>query len=81
MVVEKIQKLCPDFTADEIQKSVGVLRTNGSRLESPPGHAKGLGLFPVYAMLNHTCMYNAATKKKCIDGVRANYIFYNGFKS
>ena len=59
----------PDFSSDEIQRSVGILRTNGSRLESPPGHAKGLGLFPTYSMVNHSCVYNAITKKKCIDGV------------
>ena len=69
LVVEIIQKMCPDFSDDEIQSAVGILRTNGSRLESPPGHGKGLGLFPTYSMVNHSCLYNAITKKKSIDGV------------
>ena len=74
----------PDFSSDDIQRSVGILRTNGSRLESPPGHAKGLGLFPTYSMVNHSCVYNAITKKKCIDGVtnftsRAIRIDNNGY--
>jgi hypothetical protein len=77
MVVQPIQKLTNDFSGDEIQAAVGILRTNGSRLESGSGSGtgKGLGLFPTYSMLNHSCVYNAITKKKCINGVRNNYYF------
>jgi hypothetical protein len=76
MVVEPIQRLSglpTDFSSDAIQKVVGILRTNGSRLESPTGYGKGLGLFPTYSMLNHSCIYNAITKKKFINGVREKY--------
>ena len=45
------------YTEEQIRKATGVLMTNGTSLQLPHGsHGVGIGLYPVYAMGNHSCM-------------------------
>ena len=39
-------------------------RTNGVKLDAKGGHAMGLGLFPTYSLLNHSCVCNTRTIKR-----------------
>ena len=58
------------FSAEEIYRAAGLLRTNGVRLDpldGPDGGSGGLGLFPAYSLVNHSCVPNVRTLK---DGRR-----------
>ena len=50
-------KLVEKYSEKKIRQAVGVLMTNSTNLQlSPATHGVGVGLFPVYAMGNHSCM-------------------------
>jgi len=40
----------------------GIQSTNGALLHFPPGFGRGVGVFPIQAFLNHSCMCNTNTK-------------------
>ena len=63
-VVMLLQDACAGteetFTQNEIQRMIGILKTNGMKLE-PHGPEKGIsgvGLYPIYCLLNHSCYSN-----------------------
>ena len=48
------------FSQQDIQRMIGILKTNGMKLE-PHGPEKGIsgvGLYPIYCLLNHSCYSN-----------------------
>lgn len=63
-------KLADRFEAEDVHRAVGILRTNGVRLDplSGSGGPGGLGLFTAYALVNHSCVPNVRTLK---DGRRS----------
>ena len=72
-VVRQLQErlgLASRFTEVQIRRAAGVLATNSTTLQ---GHSqsvvKGIGLYPVYSMMNHSCTCNTKT---IIDST-ANY--------
>ena len=63
-VVMLLQDACAGteetFSQQEIQRMIGILKTNGMKLE-PHGPEKGIsgvGLYPIYCLLNHSCYSN-----------------------
>ena len=48
--------LSSQFTETDIRRAAGVLATNATNLQLKHDFAKGLGLYPVYSMMNHSCM-------------------------
>ena len=54
----------PDY---EIERNIGILRTNGMKLEQGDlVSAPGVVLYPVYCLINHAC-YNNTNYVKCED--------------
>ena len=54
----------PDY---EIERNIGILRTNGMKLEQVDlVSAPGVVLYPVYCLINHAC-YNNTNYVKCED--------------
>ena len=49
------------FVQFQIQKAIGMVRTNGAKLDSRPGHAGGTAVYPNYSMINHNCVCNVRT--------------------
>ena len=63
-VVMLLQDACAGteetFSQQDIQRMIGILKTNGMKLE-PHGPEKGIsgvGLYPIYCLLNHSCYSN-----------------------
>ena len=63
-VVMLLQDACAgtmeEFSQQEIQRMIGILKTNGMKLE-PHGSEKGISgvaLYPIYCLLNHSCCSN-----------------------
>ena len=48
--------LSSQFPETDIRRAAGVLATNATNLQLKHDFAKGLGLYPVYSMMNHSCM-------------------------
>ena len=47
----------PYFNSKQIQKVIGLLRTNGVKLEGKKGvHCSKVGLYPIYSLTNHNCI-------------------------
>ena len=64
-VVLLLQEVCAgamqEFTNQEIQRMIGILRTNGMKLE-PQGNKNGIqgvALYPIYCLINHACYNNS----------------------
>ena len=48
-----------DWSEDEVERNIGILRTNGMKLEQ--GGLKGnpgVVLYPIYCLINHACYNN-----------------------
>lgn len=68
LVVSFLRGACRlPFSADEIQRAIGIIRTNGVKLDTRSGQASGIGLYPTFSLLNHNCQCNTRTKKNA-DG-------------
>ena len=48
--------LYSQFTEADIRRAAGVLATNATNLQLKHDFSKGIGLYPVYSMMNHSCM-------------------------
>ncbi len=46
-----------EFRNDEIERMIGILKTNGMKLENVDG-APGVALYPIYCLINHACFNN-----------------------
>ncbi len=69
-------KLAERFTAEDVYRAVGMLMTNGVKLECSNGRRRGegrggLGLYAAYSLLNHSCLPNTRTKKDAEAGRHA----------
>jgi hypothetical protein len=60
-VYRKVLHLDPRIEEEELKRVFGVQCTNGANLHFLPGHGRGLGVYPVQAFLNHSCMCNTVT--------------------
>eukprot|EP00094_Tigriopus_californicus_P008225 TCALIF_07921-PA protein Name:"Similar to msta Protein msta, isoform A (Drosophila melanogaster)" AED:0.43 eAED:0.43 QI:0/-1/0/1/-1/1/1/0/369 len=68
LVVSFLRGACRiTFSADDIQRAIGIMRTNGVKLDTRSGQASGIGLYPTFSLLNHNCQCNTRTKKNA-DG-------------
>ncbi len=49
-----------EFTQRDIQRMIGILRTNGMKLERHGGDrgVPGVALYPIYCLINHACFTN-----------------------
>lgn len=57
MIREQFQ--CSDFTKTDIQRMIGILKTNGMKLEtSGENGTPGVALYPIYCLINHACINN-----------------------
>ena len=54
------------ITLDDLRKAHGVLTTNGALLHLPQGYGRGMAVYPIQALLNHSCMYDTILKVKTI---------------
>jgi len=55
-------KLGQRYPDERIRKAAGILATNGLSLELPAtGYGRGVAIFPIYIMMNHSCMSNTQT--------------------
>lgn len=65
LIVDFIQQECAMgscYSEDQIRRATGVLMTNATSLQLPAyGYGVGIGLYPVYAMGNHSCISNTKT--------------------
>ena len=45
-------------TEEEVHRALGIMATNAAdlQLDKESGLGKGTGLFPLYAVLNHSCL-------------------------
>ena len=58
-IIDFIQQkldLADYFTEKEIQRCAGVLSTNATNLQLKGNFGKGIGLYPIYSMMNHSCV-------------------------
>ena len=56
-----------EFTESEIEQNIGILRTNGMKLEQNSlRQSPGVVLYPIYCLINHAC-YNNTNYVKCDD--------------
>ncbi|XP_023325101.1 protein msta [Eurytemora carolleeae] len=51
----------PRFEENELKRVFGIQCTNGANLHLPPTHGRGVGVYPIFALLNHSCMCNSET--------------------
>ncbi|XP_059082418.1 SET domain-containing protein SmydA-8-like isoform X1 [Tigriopus californicus] len=50
---------CSDFTKTDIQRMIGILKTNGMKLETAGENGTpGVALYPIYCLINHACINN-----------------------
>ena len=61
-VVLLLQEACKmdDFSHHDVRRMIGILRTNGMKLE-PHGNKSGIqgvALYPIYCLINHSCYNN-----------------------
>jgi len=53
-----------DFPRDQVQRSIGILRTNGMKLEEGGlASSPGVVLYPTYCLINHACSNNTNYQK------------------
>ena len=61
-VVMLLQEACtkPEFSNEEIQRMIGILRTNGMKLlpHGTKNGIQGVALYPIYCLINHACYNN-----------------------
>ena len=50
-----------EFDEGDIRRALGILLTNTITIPVKDGSTQIMGLFPQYAMLNHSCAHNAKT--------------------
>lgn len=66
-VSDFIRKICKQqdrFSELDVFRAIGILQTNASNLEFPDNnYGKGIGLYPIYAMMNHSCLSNTKNFK------------------
>eukprot|EP00092_Neocalanus_flemingeri_P003775 GFUD01004063.1.p1 GENE.GFUD01004063.1~~GFUD01004063.1.p1 ORF type:complete len:492 (+),score=147.83 GFUD01004063.1:26-1501(+) len=55
--------LDPRITVDDLRHVFGIQSTNGAILHFPPGFGRGVGVFPIQALINHSCMCNTLTQE------------------
>ena len=47
----------PQFSAEQIHKAIGIVRTNGVNLDgNPRSHSSRTALYPTYSLTNHNCI-------------------------
>ena len=56
--------MCIRITLEDLRKAHGVLTTNGALLHLPQGYGRGMAVYPMQALLNHSCMYDKLRKAK-----------------
>jgi len=54
--------LNPRIDEESLKLVFSIQSTNGALLHFPPGFGRGVGVFPIQAFLNHSCMCNTKTK-------------------
>ena len=52
----------PRILASDLGHVHGVLTTNGALLHLPPGHGRGMAVYPHQALLNHSCLCNTTSQ-------------------
>jgi len=55
------------FIETEWRRVFGIQSTNGANLHLPATHGRAFGLYPVFALLNHSCMCNTETLESRSD--------------
>lgn len=61
--IREILKLGDKFSERDIRKVIGILRTNSVLLDKQGGFGEGVALYPVYTLMNHSCVNNTRTFK------------------
>ena len=58
-------KSLPNFSAKQIQKAIGLMKTNGVKIEGKSAtHTSRVALYPMYSLTNHSCIdCNTRTSK------------------
>ena len=50
---------CSEFPESEVERNIGILRTNGMKLEQGGlRESPGVALYPIYCLINHACYNN-----------------------
>lgn len=50
-------KSFPQFSAKQIHRAIGIMRTNGVKLDgNPRSHSSMVALYPTYSLTNHNCL-------------------------
>ena len=52
----------PRLLLTDLRRAFGVQSTNGALLHLPPGHGRGLAVYPLQAFLNHSCRSNTSSQ-------------------
>jgi len=62
MLHEKILHHESRISLEDLRLAHGVLSTNGALLHLPPGFGRGVAVYPMQALLNHSCMCNTTSQ-------------------
>jgi len=52
----------PRISLEDLRLVHGIITTNGALLHLPPGYGRGLSVYPLQALLNHSCMCNTISQ-------------------
>ena len=71
----------PRLEENELKRVFGIQSTNGANVHLPPGFGRGLGLYPIFAFINHSCrsgkrsfdIFTCSLKTRS----KAKYLIYN----
>lgn len=59
--------LDPRIELEELRQVFCIQSTNGANLHLPTGYGRGVAVYPIQALLNHSCMCNTNTKDFPVD--------------
>jgi len=55
------------FDVCEMERVFGIQSTNGANVHLPPGFGRGLGVYPIFAFMNHSCRCNTESLESKTD--------------
>lgn len=70
------------FSEEQIRRAAGILATNSTTLQgASQDQVKGIGLYPVYSMMNHSCTCNTKTIIDSTTGYNMTVLAHGDIKA
>ena len=71
-------KQYPQFSAKQIHKAIGIMRTNGVKVDrNPKSYSSMVALYPTYSLTNHSCIDCNTRTFKTENSKNASYNYLN----